>query len=542
MTPGPGPGTSWPAALDLNYLDDEQVSLDVAAIIAEGARIRSKRFLTRMAVVALICGVGSAAFTLSQIELLAGQPGTSAGNSHVSGTQRTIGAGTSSHSPDQVPSDSGTGYGIDPVVVGKVGLPKAGPNSSLNPGPVGGTAPRGSGKPPPEYNLPGHYGSPGAHNLQPVQLVPRFTVKLAARFGPLRALVGAPSGGGAWYLGTRHQVVLFHLSLDGSVTSWPVLTAGDLSGSEAARMPVSLAVTRSGIAWLGVNTRLVRVNTRTGMVSSFAIPPPRMVQPSDYDPRSRRHLGVQSVAVSPAGYVAVALSRSSGVQVLSPRTNEFHEIRMPARSDETESVGYSRDGTLGVGYISLIGAHRSGVLLSAPTGPILTATVTDARAVLPYRASWLLVGIGHPDVVTATAGVQALRLPASTLDVTRSVLPLVSLPDDRLATAVGLEILSFPAYAQSVTAATESSDLYDTTPQRCPPPRPELTAFAQAGPPGFAQAEPPGIAQGKPPGKLLSPQPGDCPQGYQMVATDQFGDLWVVPTGGKRTIELLTVR
>ncbi len=481
----PGPGTSWPAELD--YLDDDQVDLDLAAIIARGASIRRKRFLTRVAVVALICGVGPAAFTLSQFERVSGQSG--------------VGRVAAGYAPRAAASTADAG-----------------------------TGPRGSDNPPPEFNVsvqnPEFNGTPGKYSLQPVQLVAKLTVMLPARYGPVRALVGARTGGGVWYVGTASRVVLFHLSLRGVVRSWPVLTVSDLGNFASVNSPVGLAVTASGIAWLGVDTRLVRVNTKTGLVSSWSIPPPRTVRPSNYDPRTRRHQAVQSVAVSPAGGVAVALSHSSAVQVLSPRTNDFHQIFLPAVTDETEAVGYARDGTLGIGYVDLTGMRGSGVLMSGPTGPILTASVADARAVLPYRGSGLLVGVGRPDVVTATALVRPLRLPDSPLDIAKSAMPLVPLPDDRVASAAGPEILSFPAYATSTAQATQESDLYDTTPQSCPPPDPELTAFAPSEPPAGAAAK----------------SAGHCPQGYQIVATDKLGDIWVVPAAGKHMVEFLTVR
>lgn len=510
----PGPGTSWPAELD--YFDDEQVDLDLAAIIARGARIRRKRFLTRVAVVALICGVGPAAFTLSQLEPISGH----------SGTRKDADSPPASFAPPGTSSTAATSQGA--------GNATPGPGYSTINGPFrdpdDGTGPRGSEKPPPEFNVrvqsPGFTGTPGKYSLQPVQLVAKLTVSLPASYGPLRALAGAPAGGGVWYVGTASRVVLFHLNLRGVVRSWPVLTVSGAGRFAAAHAPVGLAVTASGIAWLGVDTTLVRVNTRTGLVSSWSIPAPRIARPSNYDPRTRRHQDVRAVAVSPAGGVAVALSHSSAVQVLSPRTNDFHQVPMPAVTDETEAVGYTRDGTLGVGYVDLTGARGSGVLMSAATGPILTASVTDARSVLPYRASWLLVGVGRPDVVTATAQVQPLRLPDSPLGITKSVMPLVSLPDDRVATATGPVILSFPAYATSTEEATHESDLYDTTPQWCPPPDPALTAYVPAEPPGGAVAKP----------------LDRCPQGFQLVATDKIGDIWVVPAARKGTLELLTLR
>lgn len=458
-----GPGGPW--LVDFDYADDEQVRLDVTAIIAHGTRIRRKRLREKVAALALLCGIGSAAVVAGR---LAVAPDQARGIADSQGQARS---GTSSrqHSPPKYNEDTG---------------------------------------------IVGHDFGPFEQVPRQVPLVVQTSAELPAQFGPLQALVGdsAPDGG-VWYVGTSSKVVLFHLSAKGWVQSWPVVSISQVGSWSRFSVFAGLSVVPDGMAWIGVASTLLRVDTRTGNVESWSIPPTRAV----YDrPGSRQP--VRSLAVSSSGSVAVVLGNASAVQIFNVGKDTWHQVHMPETTDQPEAAGYSRAGALVVGFRGVTRPRRSGVLLDAGRGPVLTATVANAKAIVPYGKSSALVGVGTPDVVSSEAAVRALPLPDSPVDLSGSVLPLVSLPDERFATAAGTQIMSFPAHAASAQQATQAASLYDTAPQGCRVPD-ELTAANPAEPSGSESTS--------------------CPQGYHMLTTDAIGDFWVVRTAAKRTVDLL---
>ncbi len=458
-----GPGGPW--LVDFDYADDEQVRLDVAAIIAHGTRIRRKRLREKIAAVALLCGVGSAAVVAGRLAV----------------------------APDQARGLADS-------------QGKARPGTSSGQGSA------------PKYNedtgLVGHDFGPFEQVPRQVPLVVQTSAKLPGQFGPLQALVGdSAPGGGVWYVGTSSKVVLFHLSAEGRVRSWPVVSTAEVSSWSRFSVFAGLSVVSDGTAWIGLASTLLRVDTTTGKVRSWSIPPARAA----YDrPGSRQP--VRSLAVSSSGSVVVVLGNASAVQILNVGQNSWHQVHMPETADQPEAAAYSRAGALVVGFRSLRRPQRSGVLLDAGRGPVLTAVVADAGAVAPYGKSSALVGVGTPDVVSPEAAVRPLPLPESPVDISGSVLPLVSLPDARFATAAGTQIMSFPAHAASAQQATRAASLYDTAPQGCEM-LDELTAANPAEPSGSMSTS--------------------CPQGYQMLTTDAIGDFWVVRTAAKRTVDLL---
>jgi hypothetical protein len=434
---------------DLHYADSDQVELDLDAIIAQGGRIRRRRLIAKAAAVAVVWAVAPMVIVTDVVM--------------------------------QAP-----GIGPDNVA----GQMHSGPNAlrTYN----GGTARKQAGW------VFGPAASPGSGGIAGATYQPDFAMasvdrKLSAtvphRLGPVLAMASTRSADGVWFAAASSQLTLFHLSDQGKLTSVPLAR---LDSSLPATAGLGLAVSSSGVVWVRVSAALIRYDPRISIVSYWQVPALQNIRPP---PRN-----VYSVAVAPDGSVAVASSASSSVQVLNPRTGTFSYYALPAAADRPLAVGYARDGTLGVGYL-----HRSlasKVMLVKPSGERLTATVAQSTAVMSYGQSGLLVGAGRPDVVSATGKVRPLTLPAGIQPAPRDAPPPVSLPGGRMGLAYPGEIVTFPARAASVVAASRQAKVWLVQQDRCP--------------------------------RDLA-----CPVGFRMVAADGSGEVWATPEADPYSVVLL---
>jgi hypothetical protein len=457
----PGQGTWWPA--DLDYAEPEQVRLDIAAIIAQGTRLRRRRLLTRVAALVLLCGLAPTAILIVKI---AQDPPANT----VAGRNNVV-----RHSASPVPS--GHGYGTaNGISTTDVSLRQAGVAAKMT---------------------------------------------LPARYGPLHALAGDLAGPGVWFWAAASRITLFHLSRRGTLKSWPVpRTTGDLSG----RSQGGFTVTVTGVAWLGLNSTLVRIDASTGRVRSWHIPPARGTAH-----RPGRQ-AVQSLTTNSYGLVAITLSDASGVRVFDQWTERFSQVLLPSRADQARSAGFARNGTLGVSFTRLGSTAGSGVELVTPGKRRVVAAVADTDGVVPYGRSSLIVGVSQPDLVAPTGAVTplvrlddlvgAVSAPAEYGPATEfaATSQSASLPGNRLGTVIGPGVLTYPAGAVSVAAARTGSVLYLAPASSC--------GQDYLGLPELRQ--------------LLAPPDGStCQQTFRLLATDSVGDIWVVPAGSDRTVELL---
>ncbi len=453
------PAPSLPA--DLHYADRQPVRLDVAAIIAHGTRIRRRRLLAMAVAVAAVCAV----------------------------------------TPAVIVTDVGV-----PVPVATSGQ-KATTRIGLGPEEGGQAAPAAYAPEDGVVNGPDarEFRAPFANGLviDVATATRRLTARVPRSFGRILAIAGARSGTGVWFAAASTRLTLFHLSASGKISCWPL--AGP-SGAQA-RKGVGLAVTTGGVAWLGVASTLIRIDTETSSVSSWPVPDPRSNRLADprARPDSQPGRAVYSIAAGPDGRVAVAMSRSSSVQVLNPRSWTFSSVWLPAETDQPLAVGFSRDGTLGIGYRDLGRPRSRAVMLVERSGARLTAPVAQSSPVTSYGWSGLLVGTGEPDVVSAAGTSRPLVLPVGAQSVVRDVTPPVPLPGDRLGIALDTGILTFPASAASAVNATSQSELWLPPQQRCA-------------------------------------RRHGCPAGYRQLAADAGGDVWLVPSADQRVIELLSLR
>jgi hypothetical protein len=330
--------------------------------------------------------------------------------------------------------------------------------------------------------------------------VVRSTTTLPRGYGRLLAVAGARAGSGLWFTAVAGQLKLFRLSTAGALQSWPLPTP---ARSVRASSGVGLAVSAAGVAWVGVGSTLVSFDTKTSHVSTWRLP--AMTQSLSADRPQADRPQADAVAVSPDGHVAVATSHSSAVSVLDPRDGTFRQITLPGAADQPLALGYARNGTLGIGYQHQGKPNSGAVLLVNRTGAVWSVPVPQPAAVAAYGASGLLVGVTSLVVVEARGHPRPLVMPEDSLDLAGLAIPPAPLPGDRLAIATGTSILTFPARTTSKAIATGQSTLWVIPQPRCRPRQ-------------------------------------RCPAGYQLLASDSDGDLWLVPKADPRTIELVSLR
>lgn len=468
MNPAPG----WP---DLHYVDTEQVELDVPAIIARGTRLRRRRLITKLAAVALVIGV-------APVVVIADMMGT-----------------TVIKEPTAEPH---LGLGVRRPPVGHGPAPGAHVKAAPIFGAIGhvkapaalGTADSGSVSKvtnAQESAVPEDTGTAGENFMFSLaQAVVRPTT-LSRGYGPLLAIAGARAGSAVWFTAAAAQLTLFRMSTAGALKSWPLPT---LASSVRASDGVGLAVTTAGVAWIGVGSTLLRLDTKNSKLSTWQVPAPAQ----------RASDAADSVAVSLDGYVAVAMSDSSSVQVLDPREGTFRRIKLPDAADQPLAIGYARNGTLGVGYEHQGRPNAGAVLLVTRTGAQRSTGVPQPTALAPYGASGLLVGVTELTVVPERGHPRSLALPADRSDFASVTTQPAPLPGNRLAIAMDTAILTFPATTSSAIATTQA----------------QLSVI---------------------PSPRCQPHHG-CPAGFQLLATDSSGDLWVVPKADRHTVELVSLR
>jgi hypothetical protein len=425
--------TGWPSYLD--YGDAEQVQLNLAAIVAEGARVRRKRRLAKAAAAALICGLVPAGVVIEQ-----------------------------------------SGAGPAPRVAGPVSA------RTLDTNRLG---------------------------IDLVQSSVRNQVSLPHRYQRVSSLVGDATRPGVWFWGTTSsRISLFHLNRDDTLKTWPVLP---LSSRLRTGSASGFSVTATGVAWLGLNSTLIRIETRTGQVRSWTIPALR--------PAGTGRPAVEALAAGANGQVAIAMSNSSAIAVLSQRTGRFAEMTMPSSAYQPKSLAYARDGTLGVSFTDSSHHGQPGVYLLPRSGPQFIDNVDDAIGVTPYGAHSLIVGVAKPDLVSSVGHVTRLVGPSDLIHLDVATSAPAQLPNNKLSTVVGPGYLSYPVGAGSVTAAKTSSVLYLAAPNSC----------------GTVTVKLPGSAATQP----TEPAPSSCPWPFRLLTSDSAGDVWVVPAASKRTVELL---
>jgi hypothetical protein len=457
MNPSAGSGM---CPVDLGYADSEPVSLDVGAVMTRGMRVRRRRLLTRVAAatmaVAAVPAAGLIAF-LAVGSHIAGPEGTPALRPPAVGSPAAAGGGSARHSA----SHNGGSHSGGPVRRGPVFGYVAAPDD----GPLAGRA------------VPTRVGA---------------SVTLHGRYGPVTTLAGDQGGDGVWFWDENAtEVTIFHLSSDGHLRSWP---AAALTPSLTSGTAAGFAVSAGGVAWLGLRSTLIELDTVTGHVRRWQIPAPRA------NPAARRfqppglrtsHL-VQSLAVRTSGEIAVCDTNASSVQVLDLASGRWRQVMLPSRDDEPVAVGFAPDGTLGIGYQHAGSPHRSAVLLDPVSGPVISRTVIESRGITA-QGTGFIVGVSRPELVSAAGLVRPLARPAVMLGSIGDAVPLARLPGGRIASIVSGSILAFPASAASDRKAAVAAVRYV-------PPRDLIIGF---------------------------------------VAADARGHLWVLPGSGQPAVDEL---
>ncbi len=541
MSTGPSPFVG-----DLNYPEPEPVRLDVGAIVARGTRMRRNRLVTKVSAIALLAGIVPAATAIVGADLTLAGSGPASTNAPVASGRTAVGVPRASGGLDH-----GVAFGPD---YGSLNRPASG-----------------------QYS--GYQSAPA----QPPQSHParvKLAYRLPAGYQNLSGLVGSPAGG-VWFWGGTSRISLSYLSPAGQLRSWPVrkVTASLRTGAESG-----FAVTAAGVAWLGLNQTLIRINTRTGRVRTWPVPRPRLNSAARHylPPHVKDVPVISSLAVSQNGArVAVAMDNASGVPVLNVRTGRFGQLLLPGTADVPQAAGYAANGLLGIGYQHVGSPHSSGVLLVSRSHRELAAKVTESYGVAPYGSASLIVGTSLSDVVTSSGQVRPLYRPVRLIDLTGAAISPAPLPGGRLATVLAGQILVFPGHVRSEAAAAADSAYYLLPAAACPtapsvpPARPSraLSVRASRAEPGRASRAEPGRASRAEPGRASRAEPGRasraepgraagsasqtsapspsssssappqrCRMDLTLFATDGAGNAWgVTQSGGRLTIVRLVL-
>jgi hypothetical protein len=373
----------------------------------------------------------------------------------------------------------------------------------------------------------GQPARPAAHQgVRTAAGAPRVSVRLPASYGTPTFIAGSPRGAGVfvWNSTGNSGASVYFVDGRGRSRSWPVRTG---PANQFQRGASGFAVHGTSV-WIGLNSSVIELSTRTGRVSTWRIPAPRPL-PAAYRPAPGSPgatPAVQSLAVAPDGSkVAVAMSASTGVQVLQVRTGTWSSLALPAPADEPLAVGYSASGTLGAGFGSLATGQPDGFLAVTPGGRAVVSTVRDSWEVQGYRADGFLVGATRPDLVSATGATSPLAAPGLLLDPTGPPEPAAVLPAGQLAFITARGVLRFPSDARSARSAAAAATVSAPAAVRCgrsdvSPPRAAAQAASRPGPSRSG--------------------PGRCQPRVELMTADHAGNVWVVLSDSQHTVARLS--
>ena len=233
-------------------------------------------------------------------------------------------------------------------------------------------------------------------------------------YGPIMSLVGDPNGSGVWFWdSTTSEVAVFHLDGLGNLTTWPVLSGAAYQSQEIS----GFAVTATEVAWLGINSTLIRLDLKSGKEQIWKIPSPAdNLAAESYLPTDLKgqHL-VHSITVAPdAGLVAIAMTHSSSVELFDASAGTFAEVAMPTASEEPVAVAYAPDGSLGIGLADYKTHLQNTAVVVAPgaVGSPTVVPVSDSTSVSSYGPSGFVFGADHPVVVNNKGAVTPIALPS----------------------------------------------------------------------------------------------------------------------------------
>jgi len=340
-------------------------------------------------------------------------------------------------------------------------------------------------------------------------------------YGPITSLAGDPDGSGVWFWDdTKSNLSIFRVDSQGTVKSWPVL-----SGAAYQFQAISgFTVTSPGIAWLGINSTLTRLDTNSGSAQTWQIPAPADNPAAEsYVPQGPKgqHL-VQGIAVAPDGsHVAIAMSNASSVELFDVSAGTFTQIAMPATSDDPEAVAYTPDGTLGIALANYTTHQDNSALIVRPGGAARPTAipVADSSSVTSDGTSGFIIGSSRPSLVTTAGTATPIAVPPTPLFPAQTGPAISVMPNGDLAAITSAGVLEFPGNASSVASATSASLTLQLPAEQCQP-------YAPSG------------AGGTPVTPLPSPT-GLCRPEANAMTVDGAGGVWVVPGDQGTSVERL---
>src|SRR6266568_2071351 len=359
----------------------------------------------------------------------------------------------------------------------------------------------------------GHVRSGRGHRAGTViQASAQASATLPEGYGPIMSLAGDPGGSGVWFWdSTTSDVSVFHVAGQGTLASWPVL-----SGAAYQSQVISgFAVTSAGVACLGINSTLLRLDSNSGAVQTWKIPAPADNPAAEsYLPANLKgqHL-VQGIAVAPdGGQVAIAMSHSSSVELFDQNAGTFTQVAMPASSDEPVSVAYAPDGSLGIGMANYKTHLQNTALIIGQegAGSPTVVPVADSSSISSYGTSGFILGADLPDMVSTAGAATPIVLPSVPFNPPQSGPAISVMPNGNLAAIARSAVVEFPSNASSTASATAASVTLALPTQTC---KPDVVDDD-------------------------SPQPapsGQCPTDANAMTVDNEGGVWVVPATGSDT-------
>jgi hypothetical protein len=325
------------------------------------------------------------------------------------------------------------------------------------------------------------------------------------------SFIGSRSGQGVWFLSSTDATsTIFFVSPDKSE---------DRSWSLGAHYPLGadsgIAVAPDGSVWAGVGMVLIHLVPATGSVITLHVPNPvESSMAASYEPNFvKGSHDIVALAVSSSGVVAVALSASSQVVVLSGTI--FSAWDLPPNTTPRD-VAYLSDDTLGVTVNDFV-THKA--------DRIATFTTAGRRTDSPSVSAWDLASTGT-SFLTLAGTVATVDAEAR---VTHSV-PMAA--PKRSATDTPTPVIQGPVSilpdgdvlvpsSDGVMAVNASNGQAKDGPL----PFSSCSSINVVFPPGFTPR--------------ASSSTQSCPDTPLMVVTDAAGDIWAQLSSSPNSIALI---
>lgn len=307
---------------------------------------------------------------------------------------------------------------------------------------------------------------------------------LPANYTEPDALVGDPSGSGAWFVAQSNtQISLFRWTFPSTLSSWDLGAPGALGGI-GLDPPIAVSADSTN-AWVGIQSNIYHVDVATGAVTSFPAPltPESSLAAASLPTGLRSDRNVLGLAAAPDGNLAVVTHLGSDVSIVSPSGSLEGNVPLPSDTVASAAV-YDSAGYLALPLLSYPGGLDDSLLTVSASGvssdlPIPASFVsTDgssfitggaagvfsvAPADLPLSAASIVdpESIGAPQQDAPLVGSPIFMVGSSVLFATRSGLAVTS------SSGSAARYISFPSYNCSGASVPPGNSAEQSTSADC---------------------------------------------------------------------------